>query len=61
VPDIDYFQRHSEFSSEVGNNNFDFRRVSVDLGEEDALQEGREEIQPPQEQPQESAAEEQAE
>jgi len=65
VPDIDYFQRHSEFSSEVGNNNFDFRRVSAELGEDDALQEGREEIEPPQELlqeiPEESAAEEQAE
>lgn len=57
VPDIDYFQRHSQFSSEVGNNNFDFRRVSAELGEEDALEEGREEIEPPQE----SAAEEQPE
>lgn len=50
VPAIDYFQRHSEFSSEVGNNNFDFRRVSAEMSDEDALQEGREEIDPPQEQ-----------
>jgi negative regulator of sigma E activity len=61
VPDIDYFQRHSEFSSEVGNNNFDFRRVSAELGEDDVLEEGREEIDPPQEQLQDSTAEEQAE
>ena len=61
VPDIDYFQRHSEFSSEVGNNNFDFRRVSAELGEDDAFEEGREEIEPPQELVQELAAEEQAE
>ena len=61
VPDIDYFQRHSEFSSDVGNNNFDFRRVSVELGEDDALQEGREEIEPPQELVEDSAAAEQAE
>jgi sigma-E factor negative regulatory protein RseA len=60
VPDIDYFQRHSEFSSEVGNNNFDFRRVSAELGEDDAFEEGREEIEPPQEPDQESTAEEQA-
>jgi len=61
VPDIDYFQRHSEFSSEIGNNNFDFRRVSVELGEDDALPEGREEIEPPAERLQESTAEEQLE
>ena len=48
VPDIDYFQRHSEFSSEVGNNNFDFRRVSADVDDETELEEGREEIEPPQ-------------
>ena len=59
VPNIDYFQRHSEFSSEVGNNKFDFRRVSVELGEDDALPEGREEIEPPAELLQESAAAEQ--
>lgn len=41
VPEIDYFQRHSEFSSEVGNNNFDFRRVSAEV---DA---NAEEIEPP--------------
>ena len=41
VPEIDYFQRHSEFSSEVGNNSFDFRRVSAEL---DA---NAEEIDPP--------------
>ncbi len=61
VPDIDYFQRHSEFSFEVGNNNFDFRRVSAEMGEDEALQEGREEIEPPQELIQDAAAEEQAE
>jgi sigma-E factor negative regulatory protein RseA len=61
VPNIDYFQRHSAYSSEVGNNNFDFRRVSADMGEDDAFQEGREEIEPPQELIQDSAAEEQAE
>jgi len=47
VPDIDYFQRHSEFSSEVGNNNFDFRRVSAEVGEDAVLEEGLEEIDPP--------------
>ena len=61
VPKIDYFQRHSEFSSEVGNNNFDFRRVSAELSAEDALEEGREEIDPPQELLQDSTAEEQPE
>jgi hypothetical protein len=61
VPDIDYFQRHSKYSSEVGNNNFDFRRVSVELGEDDALPEGREEIEPPAELLRESAAAEQPE
>ena len=49
VPDIDYFQRHSEFSSEVGNNNFDFRRVSAEVEDEAELEDGREEIEPPQE------------
>ena len=61
VPAIDYFQRHSEFSSQVGNNNFDFRRVSADMGEGDALPEGREEIEPPQELIQDAAIEAQAE
>lgn len=61
VPDIDYFQRHSEFSSEVGNNNFDFRRVSADLDEDEALVEGLEEIDPPQALPPESTAEDQIE
>lgn len=61
VPAIDYFQRHSEFSSQVGNNNFDFRRVSADMGEGDALPEGREEIEPPQELIQDAATEAQAE
>ncbi len=41
VPEIDYFQRHSEFSSEVGNNSFDFRRVSAEVGAD------AEEIAPP--------------
>ncbi|MGI9220991.1 MAG: sigma-E factor negative regulatory protein [Woeseiaceae bacterium] len=48
VPDIDYFQRHSEFSSEVGNNNFDFRRVNAELDKAVELEGGREEIEPPQ-------------
>ena len=48
VPDIDYFQRHSEFSSEVGNNNFDFRRVSAEVDEDVELDENLEEIDPPQ-------------
>ncbi len=61
VPDIDYFQRHSEFSSEVGNNNFDFRRVSADMGVDDAFEEGIEEIEPPQELLLESAVEDQVE
>ena len=41
VPQVDYFQRHSEFSSEVGNNSFDFRRVSAEVSED------AEEIDPP--------------
>ena len=49
VPDIDYFQRHSEFSSEVGNNNFDFRRVSAEVDDDVELDENLEEIDPPQE------------
>ncbi len=61
VPAIDYFQRHSEFSSEVGNNNFDFRRVSAELGEDDALADGREEIEPRQELRPDSTVEEQSE
>jgi hypothetical protein len=61
VPDIDYFQRHSEFSSEVGNNNFDFRRVSADMGVDDTFEEGIEEIEPPQELLLESAVEDQVE
>jgi sigma-E factor negative regulatory protein RseA len=61
VPKIDYFQRHSEFSSEVGNNNFDFRRVSAELSAEDALENGREEIEPPQELLEDPTPEEQPE
>ncbi len=61
VPDIDYFQRHSEFSSEVGNNNFDFRRVSADMGVDEAFEEGVEEIEPPQELLPESAVEDKLE
>ena len=61
VTDIDYFQRHSEFSSEVGNNNFDFRRVSADMGVDDTFEEGIEEIEPPQELLLESAVEDQLE
>jgi negative regulator of sigma E activity len=61
VPKIDYFQRHSEFSSEVGNNNFDFRRVSAEMSAEDALEDGREEIEPPQELLDDATAEDQAE
>jgi negative regulator of sigma E activity len=41
VPEIDYFERHNDFKSEVGNNNFDYRRVSADV-DDDA-----EEIDPP--------------
>jgi sigma-E factor negative regulatory protein RseA len=51
VPEIDYFQRHSEFSSEVGNNSFDFRRVSAEVSED------AEEIDPPEEDTAEEPAE----
>ena len=57
VPEIDYFQRHSEFSSEVGNNNFDFRRVSAEVEDAAELEEGLEEIEPPQEESQVDSSE----
>lgn len=43
VPDLDYFERHSHFSSETGNNNFDFRRVNARMSSDGEL----EEIEPP--------------
>lgn len=47
VPEVDYFQRHNQMSSDAGNNNFDFRRVSADVDEELLIEEEREEIDPP--------------
>jgi negative regulator of sigma E activity len=46
VPDIEYFQRHSQFSSESGINNFETRRVSVELRSEGELESELQEIDP---------------
>lgn len=46
VPDIEYFQRHSQFSSESGINNFETRRVSVELRSDGELETGLQEIDP---------------
>jgi len=46
VPDIEYFQRHSQFSSESGINNFETRRVSVELRSESELETELQEIDP---------------
>lgn len=51
VPEIDYFRRHSEFSSQVGNNSFDFRRVNAEVNED------AEEIDPPEDEVTEDTAE----
>ena len=47
VPDLDYFQRHNEFSSATGNNNFNVRRVTVRMLEDGTLETDFEEIEPP--------------
>jgi len=46
VPDIEYFQRHSQFSSESGINNFETRRVSVELRGDGELETELQEIDP---------------
>ncbi|MGI9272905.1 MAG: sigma-E factor negative regulatory protein [Woeseiaceae bacterium] len=47
VPDMEYFQRHDQFSSESGYNNFETRRVSAELREDGSLEIDLEEIEPP--------------
>jgi len=47
VPDMEYFQRHDQFSSESGYNNFETRRVSAELREDGSLETSLEEIEPP--------------
>ena len=47
VPDMEYFQRHSQYSSESGYNNFETRRVSAALSVDGALENELEEIEPP--------------
>lgn len=60
VPDIEYFQRHSQFSSESGINNFETRRVSVELRGDGELETELQEIDPRKDpEADESAAEEQ--
>jgi negative regulator of sigma E activity len=60
VPDIEYFQRHSQFSSESGINNFETRRVSVELRGDAELETELQEIDPRKDpEADESAAEEQ--
>lgn len=46
VPDIQYFQRHSQFSMESGYGNFETRRVSFELRDEVELESGLQEIEP---------------
>lgn len=46
VPDIEYFQRHSQFSSESGFNNFETRRVSFELLGDGELDSELQEIDP---------------
>ena len=49
VPDLDYFQRHDQFSLENGNNNFDLRRVvNIEVSEDGTPAADFEEIDPPQ-------------
>jgi negative regulator of sigma E activity len=48
VPDLEYFQRHSQYSTESGNNNFETRLVSAELSDEETLEDEFEEIEPPQ-------------
>ena len=47
VPDMEYFQRHDQYSSESGYNNFETRRVSAELQEDGFLQTDLKEIDPP--------------
>ena len=47
VPDIEYFQRHSQMASESGINNFETRRVNFELRDDGALENGLLEIDPP--------------
>jgi negative regulator of sigma E activity len=49
VPDMEYFQRHDQYSSEFGSNNFEFRRVGTEIPGDGTLEAEFEEIQPPQE------------
>jgi negative regulator of sigma E activity len=46
VPDIEYFQRHSQFSMESGFSNFETRRVSFELRDESELETDLQEIDP---------------
>ena len=46
VPDIEYFQRHSQFSMESGFSNFETRRVSFELRDEAELETDLQEIDP---------------
>ncbi len=46
VPDIEYFQRHSQFSMESGYSNFETRRVSFELRDEADLESALQEIEP---------------
>jgi len=45
-PDIEYFQRHSQFSMESGFSNFETRRVSFELRDDADLESGLQEIEP---------------
>ncbi|MDH4125907.1 MAG: sigma-E factor negative regulatory protein [Gammaproteobacteria bacterium] len=46
VPDIKYFQRHSQFSMESGFSNFETRRVSFEIHDDADLESGLQEIEP---------------
>ncbi|MDA0705339.1 MAG: sigma-E factor negative regulatory protein [Proteobacteria bacterium] len=46
VPDIEYFQRHSQFSMESGFSNFETRRVSFELRDDNELETDLQEIDP---------------
>ncbi len=49
VPELEYFQRHDQFSFESGNNNFKFRRVISTIPSGDGVLDAElEEIEPPQ-------------
>lgn len=47
VPDMEYFQRHNQYSSESGSNNLDARLVTVRTLEDGTLETDLEEIEPP--------------